>query len=231
MLTANEASFWQSVYNLAYYALLFGLFISFISTGLTFLASNRISADLTERLSQTTTTASVAHQKAAELEKVAANAKLEQEKLQKANLGTQLALESERKERLELEQKFAWRTLSPESEMTLSSELAIAGPSSVNIISLMNDSESGYYASRIAYGFVEGGWKVNLLSATYPGTTISGIVLKKQGNDETEIVQRVLSESGVGTVQQIDIGDPPMSFGTPETAYPVTIIIGAHIPN
>lgn len=85
--------------------------------------------------------------------------------------------------------------------------------------------------TRIANAFEKGGWKVNSLSASYPGTTISGIVLKKQENKETETIQRLLSESGFDAVQQIDIGDPPMSFGTPEKAYPVTILIGAHIPN
>lgn len=119
MLTPEQASWWQTTYNISYYILLAGLFVSFVATGLTFIANDRLATDLTVRLTATTKTAGEANERAAALEKEAANARLAQEKLQSANLETQKSLEQERLARIELQRSLAVREIAPERQREL----------------------------------------------------------------------------------------------------------------
>jgi hypothetical protein len=130
-------------------------------------------ADL--RISDNERETSKANVRAAELEKEAAEARLEQERL-KARL--------------------AWRTLSPDVVARLTSFL-LAHPSKVNIEFAASDTEAQYLAIQLANIFSDAKWEVGFLQVTYAGTILFGILVPDSPYEGTALIRQALTAAQI----------------------------------
>ena len=114
------------------------------------------------------------NERAANLEKEAADARLEQEKL-KAQL--------------------AWQTMSRQAAETLTRRLSTK-PGSVNVQYVANDPEAHAFAIQIANVFDSAGWTVALMGQTYAGAVFCGLWVPGPQTDETKLIREAITESG-----------------------------------
>jgi hypothetical protein len=181
---------WGNIYRFSYYVLIGSLLIGGLTTWLTFVASNRISADLTNRLAVATKTAGEANERAGYLEKEAAAARLETARI---------------KERI------AWREISPEQAKSITAALASAPPD-ITLWHLSTDPESTNLYLQLKAAFVEAGVKFGedddrqLISSGLPryGVLLSG------RQPELERMKRALERAGI-MVTAADIKDDAMN--------------------
>jgi hypothetical protein len=121
---------WDTIYRVSYYFLMGSLFTGAIATAATFIASNRISADLTNRLELATKTAGEANvragdanERAAVLEADAAKARERTAALEVEAGRLRLALDATKAEANRIGQGLASRHLSPPQSALIASAL------------------------------------------------------------------------------------------------------------
>jgi hypothetical protein len=126
-----------------------------------------------------------------------------------------------------LRSNFGWRDLAPDARGRLIAALAKSAVNGVNLIYISGDSESHRFAMRLGAAFKAAGWSTNYVSAVYPGTLITGIVLNKADNQATQEVASALQASGLDALSA-DVPRPSQSFGGADEGNPVTLVVGAH---
>jgi hypothetical protein len=130
MTTTLSVDTWDTVYRVSYYFLMGSLFTGAVATAATFIASNRISADLTNRLELATKTAGEANvragdanERAAALEADAAKARERTVALEVEAGRLRLALDATKAEANRIGQGLASRHLSPPQVALIASAL------------------------------------------------------------------------------------------------------------
>ena len=144
------------------------------------------------------------------------------------NIGLQRALEDERQKRLAFEGKFAWRQIPDFAMNNIVYGLKTEQPGKINILHLMNDPESLYLAIMIERIFSAAGWTVNAAAMSFPGTLIGGITTPND-DDTTRKIIALFKANGV----MIGIQATPqstLSFGSADPSFPITILVGSHLP-
>lgn len=176
MATAISVDTWDTVYRVSYYILIGSLFVSFVATAVTFVASNRISTDLTNRLGFATKTAGEANaragdanERAATLEADAAKARERTAALEVEAGRLRLALDATKAEANRIGQGLASRHLSQSQKALIAS--ALRGKTFTVLIFVENDGdpELKEYARELILAFQEAGLDVKVNGATrYP---------------------------------------------------------------
>jgi hypothetical protein len=126
-----------------------------------------------------------------------------------------------------LRSSFAWRALSADAKSRLSAALGKAGANGVNLMYMLNDSESHHFAAELGAAFKAAGWQVNYVAASYAGWLLTGLLLNKAGNQATDDVASALKASGLEPLSA-DLPQPNQSEGGAEEGNPVTLVVGAH---
>lgn len=145
-----------------------------------------------------------ANERAANLEKDAANAHLEQERLKA---------------------KVAWRSLTPAMAEQLSNVLHTA-KHTILIGSISTDAESAYFANELASVFKAAGWQTLTQSQTYDGVVL-GVFVPDPATPVTILVRKALTAAGIpfATKTLPGLG---MTFGAGNTrSAEATIVIGS----
>lgn len=113
--------------------------------------------------------------RAAELEKEAANARLETERL-KAQL--------------------AWRSLPPDMAKTLSERLS-EHPGKVTVQYGSNDPESQYFAIYLANIFQAANWQVAMLSVTFANVLATGLIIPNGASTDIDAMRIAFRVAGI----------------------------------
>jgi hypothetical protein len=156
MFGAISLGTWSVIYQVAGYILIGSLAIGFVATTATFMAGNKISSDLTTRLTTATQTAGeanaqagAANERAAALEADAAKSRERTAALEVEAGRLAIALQTAQAETQKIEQAAAWRVISPDSRARLISNLAHGPGGSVELSYSANDSETLFLASQL----------------------------------------------------------------------------------
>jgi len=179
MIPTLSVETWDTVYRVSYYFLMGSLFAGAIATAATFIASNRISADLTNRLELATRTAGEANarageanEKAAALEADAAKARERTAALEVEAGRLRLALDATKAEANRIGQGLASRHLSPSQGALIAS--ALRGQSFQVLVFVENtgDPEVLSYANELIRALQAAGLAVTVNGAVrYPVPT------------------------------------------------------------
>ena len=150
-----------------------------------------------------TENAAKANERAASLERDAAHAKLETERL-KAQL--------------------AWRMLPQNLENSLKNTLS-KHVGKINIQHVANDTEAQYFAIQLANIFGSAGWEVGLSSVSMSGVAIFGIWVPDTNSPSTQTVRNALIAIGIGfSTQALPVGGAGFSSGSTLTDAPILFI-------
>jgi len=176
MTSTLSVDTWDTVYRVAYYFLMGSLFIGAIATAATFIASNRISADLTNRLELATRTAGEANvragnatERAAALESDAAKARERTAALEVEAGRLRLALDATKAEASRIGQGLASRHLSLAQSELLASALRGKNFPVLVFIENTGDSEIVSYANELIRALQAAGLAVSVNGAVrYP---------------------------------------------------------------
>ncbi len=167
-------------------------------TGLTTYAGIRSNKEQSRQIADT-------NNRAAELSKEAADARLETERIKSL---------------------VSWRTLSSEQIKTLQDILS-KHPSSVQFDTVANDPEAAYFSNLLSEGFKN--WKGFSSSRTYVGAIFFGLIVNGDG-DDLELVKKAFTSAGIHfSGEPVKVGSSAVGgFMGPESERPkVTVIIGS----
>ena len=205
MLTPQTAANWQTAYNVSYYVLLAALLVSFVATGLTFISNNRLSENLTERLTETTRVAGEANERAANLEKEAAEARLEQEKLKTSNLELQR----------ELHNRLGPNPVPDEVMQAFASMAASSQPFSFTILPI-SDPSAYAYARQLLTAFEGTPVSVKLVQGeSYMPFPHGLMVYDIEDGPLTKFIRRLKSDVQVMGYLKENPGVPTLMVGAP----------------
>ena len=150
-----------------------------------------------------TENAAKANERAASLERDAAQAKLETERLKS---------------------QLAWRSL-PQNLENLFSNALSNHAGKVNIQHVANDTEAQYFAIQLANIFGRAGWEVGLSSVSMSGVAIFGIWVPDTKSPSTQTVRNALGAIGIGfSTQALPVGGAGFSSGSTIADAPILFI-------
>ena len=158
-----------------------------------------------------------AHERAAQLEKDAAQARLEQEKLRQSNVRLEASVEQERVARLQLQQQVAWRNLSVFQYDAIVKTLSRT-PLRVDVVSISSDPESHAYARQIVQALRDAGCSVITAHGMFP-EPIFGIQVSKTKRPEDERLRSAFHLAQIRFVSSLD-----------NLADEVRIVVGSRSP-
>jgi hypothetical protein len=149
-----------------------------------------------------------ANERAAGLEKEAANARLETERLKA---------------------QFAWRAFSPEQAKALEQDLA-AHPGIVNVMYVSGDPEANNLAIQIGNIFSAAKWQVGMLGSTFNGAAIFGLWVPDTPAKDTSAIRSAFTAHEIGYSTAALPSSGMMGFGgtIPNAA---TVFVGSKKPN
>lgn len=147
-----------------------------------------------------------AHEQAALLEKQAADAKLEQEKLK---------------------EQLAWRTI-PSDQIEKMVAALSKGPASITIAYVSNDPEALWLGIQLSKVFERAGWGVNAQGRVYNDQLLFGLFVNGAG-PEANLVKKVFADVGVGFSTE-PVPPPPIAYMVVSPPPPVLVMIGSKQP-
>lgn len=156
------------------------------------------------------------------------------EELTKQNIISSVELEKERKKRLELEARVAWRKITEDQQMQLSSQLSQFHDMEARLEFMAGDLEGEYFASDIAAMLHKSKWFIPIkpgslmLFANFGDKYIPNEKLKKTGleidssthkisHEAAEVLMRVLNSIGfdavyIGVKRNFDTNERPIVY-------------------
>lgn len=161
-----------------------------------------------ERIATAQANAALANERAAQLEKEARNAQLEQERLKSL---------------------VAWRQIQPAAADLLTHSLVREiGVATVAYVS--NDPEALSYALQFKKVLEQAGWKTRLESRTYSNMPVVGISIPFHiGNTSTPLLHKAFGAAGIAYRTE-PLPTPDMSFSPPDIPGSALIFIGSKPP-
>ncbi len=201
-MSADDVYFWAN------WILVAALLIGVAATYAIVVSGNIRDKVLKQDLATQGMIASQANERAAILEKEAADAKLEQERL-KAQL--------------------AWRTLSPDAAVGLERSLAVK-PGSVNIEYVSGDPEALAFAIQLANIFGKAKWKVAMNGLTYSGVVIFGLWIPDPPTPEKTLIRDAfIAIGGAFNTKTLPLAGMTISMGGAIPNAPI-VFVGSKAP-
>jgi hypothetical protein len=152
-----------------------------------------------------------------EASKEIATAKTDQERLKENTAKLELALESERMMRVQLQKEIAWRGVNVAQYQTLVGILS-SHRMTVNLLAVSGDPESILFGDDIRRTLVSAGFTVNAELRIFTGP-IHGLGLSKNPPENRAILADAFNKAG------IDFGDDAKTTGDT-----LTIVVGSKMP-